>query len=1211
MNAYTFHITLYDLLLQGTVMVGLTFALLLSFTKRTDRAANRFLGLALGTIVLQLVWLLGIDIGVSAYFPSWSWLPLQFSLALGPLIYFFVLKMTRPEYKFRWRGLQHFSPLLLQWGGLALEVRESIWTGAATYDTLTFQQLNLIVQLLAFISVVTYLYLCRRLVENYYRRLKFNQVSDRARYGLRWLQQLLRHFGWLWLLWIPYTAVVYFYGHDQSSPIVCGPLYLLLAIVFTRISIVIYLRPEAVVQVEAPKFLKLPPPSEIKQSGTWLKKAMKDGRYYQEPELSLSALAEKLELHPHELSRIINTALKKNFNDFINEYRVAEVIRKMQDPAYYRITLLGMAFDAGFNSKATFIRAFKQLTGKNPAEYKREREKEVSTYHLQPHSPPVVIISNQQTAYKWSERKLNRNFMFRNYLKTAWRSLRRHQSYTAINITGLTVGIAACLLIFLVVRYETGFDTFHAKKDRIYRLIGFNTKPSLSFQTGVPFPLPEALRLDLPQLEGVATILRNEGSLFSADGKKFKEEETYYAEPSFFDTFDFGWLAGDKKTALTEPNTVALTRSEADKFFGDWHRAIGKTIRYKNNTNLKVTGILQDMPPNTDFPLKIVISYASMRAKGGENFGNMQNWGLVLGENYCFIELPAGANVHAYERQLDAFISRHDPGDYKKGLRTQLQPLTAMHYDTRLDIFTGHHFSKQLLNAISLIGVFLLLIACVNFINLATAQAVNRSQEVGIRKVLGGRRAQLVLQFMSETGIITLSAILLALVVSWLALPFVNSLLEIRLNAQFILEPVVLAFLGFLWLAVTFLSGFYPAMVLSGFNPISALKNKFNKVSSGGISLRRALVVMQFCIAQLLIIGILVMISQLNYFKNKSLGFDKTAVITVPIPGDSLSKTRMAFFRNELEQQPGIKGLSYSSYSPVDEDGWLSEIHFDHSIKETDFAVNLKWADADHFKLYQFTFLAGKPYAPSDTLSGYVVNEAMVKKLGLASPQQAIGQTIGLWNNRHFTGPITGVVRDYNVGSLKDAVPPVLMANQKSLYGTLNIKIAQTDLKATLSGIENKYNAAFPNALYEYHFIDEQVARFYKTDTRLSQLYQVFAGIAIFISCLGLFGLVSFMAVQRTKEVGIRKTLGASVSHIVYLFSKEFTLLVLVAFAISAPIGWYLMNKWLEAYTFRIKLGPGIFLLAIMLSVAIAWLTVGYKALQAALVNPVKSLKSE
>jgi putative ABC transport system permease protein len=1173
LNPHLLHIDLYELASLGIIFTGLNFALLLWFTRRSNQAANRFLALAICCVVSWLVWLLCTDMRPDSRFP--------FLLALGPLIYFYVLKITYPEFKIRLKDLLHFGPLLLALGFRVLP-------GAAV------------------VSVSIYLLLSHRLIAHFYARLEFTG-GDRYRQELRWLQHLISGFGVGWLLWIPFTVAADYY--HLGTP-VYQPLYLLTGAMTIWMAATAFSRPEARIPAAAPSFLKPALPADLKRKGAWLKKVMQTNFYYRDMELSLGSLAEKLDLNPHELSRIVNTVLKKSFNDFINEYRVADVIRRMQDPANDHLTLLGIAYESGFNSKTSFNRIFKQMTGKNPEDYKAELKKQAPSYNLGLQRSPAAVISFQQTMPHWSAEKLNRNTMFKNYLKTAWRSLRRHQSFTAINITGLTVGIAACLLIFLVVRYETSFDTFHAKKDNIYRLTGVVTKPSLGFQTGVPFPLPEALRLDFPQLPGIASILRNEGSLFSVDHKKFKEDETYYADPAFFETFDFPWLAGNK-TSLAEPNTVVLTRSEAGKFFGDWHQAMGKTIRYKNSANLKVSGILEDVPPNTDFPLKIVISYASMQVKGAENFSNRQNWGLVLGENYCFVVLPKGAIVSTYEKQLDAFTQRHNPGAYKAGQRTQLQPLTAMHYDTRLDIFTGHPFSKQLLNAISLIGLFLLLIACVNFINLATAQAVNRSKEVGIRKVLGSRRKQLVLQFMSETGIITLCAILLALVLSWLALSPVNRLLDIRLNAALILEPITLAFLGLLWLAVTFLSGFYPAMVLSGFNPISALKNKFTSVSPGGISLRRALVVMQFCIAQLLIIGILVMISQLNYFKNKSPGFDKTAVITLPLPNDSLSKTKLAFFQNELQQQPGVKALSYSSYSPVDEDGWLSGIHFERAQKETDFTVNLKWADAGHFKLYQFAFLAGRPYAASDTLSGYVVNETLVKKLGLASPQQAIGKTIGLWNNRHFTAPIVGVVRDYNVGSLKDAVPPVLMANQKSLYGTLNIKIRQADIRETLSGIERSYNKAFPDALYEYHFIDEQIAHFYKTETRLSQLYQVFAGIAIFISCLGLFGLVSFMAVQRTKEVGIRKTLGASAGHIVYLFSKEFTLLVLVAFAISAPVGWYLMHKWLESYVFRIRLGPGIFLLAMLLSVVIAWLTVGYKALKAALANPVSSLRSE
>ncbi|WP_214070201.1 ABC transporter permease [Mucilaginibacter sp. dw_454] len=801
--------------------------------------------------------------------------------------------------------------------------------------------------------------------------------------------------------------------------------------------------------------------------------------------------------------------------------------------------------------------------------------------------------------------------MIKNYIKTAWRSIRRHQLYTAINIAGLTVGIAACLLIFLVVRYETSFDTFHQKKDRIYRVIEVSTKPVVSYGTGVSFPIPGALRVDFPTLPQVATILRNEGNFFSVNNKKFKEDEAYYAEPQFFDMFDFNWLAGDKKTALTEPNTVALTRSEADKFFGDWRHATGKTISYKGKTDLKVTGILEDMPANTDFPLKIVVSYATMRSKGGENYDSMQNWGATFGENYCFLTLPTGAGAGNYEQQLNAFIQRHNPYDYKKGLRIQLQPLTEMHYDARMDIFTAHPFSKQLINAISLIGLFLVIIACVNFINLSTAQAINRSKEVGIRKVLGSGRKQLALQFISETAIVTFVAMVLAVVVSWATLPFLDQLLDIKLNEQVLFNPAVLIFLGLLWVTVTLLSGFYPALVLSGFNPVTALKNKISAAGSGGLSLRRTLVVLQFCIAQVLIICTLVMISQLNYFKNKPLGFNKNAVVVINIPQDSLSQSKYSFLQTELRQQPGVKNVSFSGYSPVDDNAWFTGIQFNHVHKETDFAVSLKWADADFFKLYQLHFLAGKPYAASDTVQGYVVNETLIRKLGITNPQQAIGKYISLWNNKHLEAPIVGVVKDYNVASFKDAVPPVLMASHKNAYGVLNMKIDQANIQQTLAVVESKWKATFPDALYEYHFIDDQVAHFYQADIRLSLLYQVFAGIAIFISCLGLFGLVSFMAVQRTREVGIRKTLGASVGHIVYLFSKEFTLLIIVAFAISAPVGWYLADKWLQSYTFRIELKPAIFLLVMAITIMMAWLTVGYKAFKTAMINPVKSLKSQ
>jgi putative ABC transport system permease protein len=808
--------------------------------------------------------------------------------------------------------------------------------------------------------------------------------------------------------------------------------------------------------------------------------------------------------------------------------------------------------------------------------------------------------------------------MIRNYIKTAWRNLLRNKSYAAINIIGLAIGIASCMLIFLIIQFESSFDKFHSKKDHIYRVLTvFNNPDGVHPSSGTPLPIAEGLRIDFPQLKEVAAILRNDGSHYSIGNsskgeaiKKFKENDAYYAEPQFFNIFDFGWLAGDKKTALSEPNTVVLTQDEAEKFFGNWHDAIGKIIRYENKTDLKVTGILKNTPANTDFPLKLVVSYATMTTKGGDFYGNRQDWVSTFGDHNCYVVLPDNISAAQFDKNLKAFVKKHKPADYVKD-GFQLQALADMHYNTDVSVYSYHPFSKQLLNAISLIGLFLLIIACVNFINLATAQAVNRSKEVGIRKVLGSNRNQLVMQFISETLIITLFAVVLAVALAEIALPMLNKLLEIKLTNAFIIDPVLLSFLLGIIISVTLLSGLYPAMVLSGFNPISALKNKIVAGRTSGISLRRALVVFQFCIAQVLVIGTLVIIHQMSYFKNKSLGFDKDAILTVPFPGDSLSKSKLSTLRDQLLSQPGIKDVSYSFASPSDDNGWGSDFKYNNSPKQTNFSAQLKWADAEYFNLYKLQFIAGQPYSKGDTIHGYVVNETLIKKLGILDPREAIGKYIKLWDDKKKYAPITGVVKDFNIGSLKNPIQPVLMSSWKNVYQKINIKVQPQNITQTLASIEKLWNNTFPDGMYEYQFLDEKIASFYKSEDQLSQLYKIFAGIAIFISCLGLYGLVSFMAVQRTKEVGIRKTLGASVASIVYLFSKEFTLLIIIAFAFSAPIGWYFMNKWLQDFTYHIPLGPGIFLLAIIASVAIAWITVGYKAIMAALANPVKSLRSE
>jgi len=477
--------------------------------------------------------------------------------------------------------------------------------------------------------------------------------------------------------------------------------------------------------------------------------------------------------------------------------------------------------------------------------------------------------------------------------------------------------------------------------------------------------------------------------------------------------------------------------------------------------------------------------------------------------------------------------------------------------------------------------------------------------------VLGSNRNQLVVQFISETFIITLFAIILGTAIASLSRPFFEHLLGIQLDPVFMLSPSVLLFLMALLVGVTLLAGFYPAIVLSGFNPIAALKNKINAGRANGVNFRRALVVLQFCIAQVLVIGMLVIISQMNYFKNQPLGFAKDAILNVSLPNDSLSMKKFGSLRDELLQLPNVSAVSYSFVSPSDHTGWNSDFHWNNSTKKTDFYARLVWADHNYFDLYKLQFVAGHAYPESDTVRGYVMNETMVKKLGLRSPEEAIGKHIKLWDDNKSYAEVVGVVKDYNTSSLREAIPPVLMMAGNQNYQLINIKLKTANMGGTLASIEHLWNQTFPTYMYEYDFLDKKIAGFYKTEDQLSTLYKIFAGIAIFISCLGLYGLISFMAVQRVKEVGIRKTLGASVGNIVYLFSKEFTVLIIAAFVISAPIGWYFMHKWLQGFAYKTPLGPGIFILAMVVSVVIAWLTVGYKAISAALANPVKSLRSE
>ena len=802
--------------------------------------------------------------------------------------------------------------------------------------------------------------------------------------------------------------------------------------------------------------------------------------------------------------------------------------------------------------------------------------------------------------------------MFKNYLKTAFRNLKRNKSYAIINVLGLTVGIAASLLIFLVIQYETSFDNFHKKKDKIYRIATeFHTQDGVGYSDGVSFPVAAAMRIDFPQIKEVAAIFRNGDQVTIEQGdrqlKKLREDNFYYAEPEFFKMFDFEWLAGSPQNSLKDPHSAALTQATAEKFFGDWRSAIGKTFKYGNKTLYKVTGILKNIPSNTDFPLSVVVGYSALENTYIKN--NLNDWVSTFGGAYTFVVLPAAMSPSHLDEQLKGFAKKHKPAEYAKDAFVT-QPLSEIHFDDRFGNFRGHTFSHSLIKALAFIGLFLILIACVNFINLATAQAVNRSREVGVRKVLGSSRRQLAFQFLGETVFITITAVVLAVLVAEITLPLLNKLLETKMTMSLIFNPWLVLFILILTISVTILSGLYPAIILSGFNPITALKSKITSKMVGGISMRRVLVVLQFAIAQILIIGMLIVVSQMNFFRNASLGFDKAAIINVPMPGDSLSKTKVDYMRNRLLANNNILNASFSFGSPSSDGNWNSDFKFDHATKSTNFSANLKWADTGYFKTYNLQFVAGRPYYASDTVREFVVNETLLRKLGINDPQAAIGKEINFWDGNK-AARIVGVIRDFNSYSLREPMAPVVLSTWKDVYQTINIKIKPGTEKAVLPFIEKLWSENFPDYVYDYKFLDDTIASFYKQENQLSILYKIFAAIAIFISCLGLYGLVSFMAVQRTKEVGIRKVLGASARHIVYLMSKEFTLLIIIAFAISAPVAYYIMHKWLQNYTYRIPLSASIFLLAIVGSIIIAWITVGQRAIKSALANPVKSLRTE
>ena len=809
--------------------------------------------------------------------------------------------------------------------------------------------------------------------------------------------------------------------------------------------------------------------------------------------------------------------------------------------------------------------------------------------------------------------------MLRNYIKTAFRNLGRRKNYTIINIAGLAAGIAICLVLFIVIRYEMSFDDYHGKKDRIYRVLTeyhHADAPDIFYGRGIPYPMPVGLKANFPQVETLAPVYAdNNDQLLITDEngsiiKKFKEENgVFFTTPSFFSIFDFPLLSGSY-TTLKEPNNVLIAKETAEKYFGDWKTAMGKTIRLKSSYGddvLKVSGILATIPANTDFQFKLAVAYGT--GFTGNYIAKSTNWDGTGSAFGCYLLLRHNTSVGNFNQQLRAYSKKVKSPENKDS--HIIQPLKAVHYDTQAGNNSNNTISRELLNALWLIGAFILLIACVNFINLSTAQAVNRSKEVGIRKVLGSNRQSLKIQFLTETFLIVVISVLAAVGIAIITVPLVGKMLDMSISFNVFVNPMIVLFLLILTVVVTILAGFYPSIVLAKFNPVTALKNKMTERSLKGISLRRGLVVFQFVIAQALIIGTLIIIKQMNYFTSQPLGFEKEAIINVPFPSDSANISKLDYLRSELSVIKGVQQVSFSSNTPVEDnnDSWTT-FRFDHAAKETDFYAINKSTDYEYVPTYRLPLVAGRNLQPSDTVREFLVNETLVKSLGITDPQLVLNKEIDLWNGQ-FKGVVVGILKDFHDRSFRTGIAPLMMTTYKGWYNSAGIKLSSEHALATVEAIEKTWNRIFPDFVFEYKFLDDKIESFYKEENRLSYLYRIFAAIAIFLSCLGLYGLASFMAVQRIKEVGIRKVLGASVSNVIYLFSKEFIILIAIAFVIASPIAWYFMDDWLRDYPYRINLSWWIFLAGGIGAIIIALITVSFQAIKAAIANPVKSLRTE
>jgi len=789
--------------------------------------------------------------------------------------------------------------------------------------------------------------------------------------------------------------------------------------------------------------------------------------------------------------------------------------------------------------------------------------------------------------------------MFKTYFKLAYRNIIKDKAYSIINITGLAIGLASSILILLWVQNELSYDSFHKNAHQVYRVAGNlgELKSAVS-----PAALPAALQAQMPVVKNTVRLSAvSTSALFAMGDKKFEEMRVFYADPSFLDVFSFPLVEGDRATALKQIDGVLITQEMATKYFGA-ENPVGKILRKNNAENVVVTGVLANVPANSDMKFDFIMPMASLaRSNDDLKQNRWDNFNF-----FTYIQLdknfdPTPENLKAMETQINRLYSKHVP---EMKATFQLQPLTKIHLaPARLIDFPGHG-NGQYVDIFFIIAVLILVVACINFMNLATARSARRAKEIGLRKVAGAIRAQLIFQFLSESVFIAFVSLLLALGMVWLFLPAFNSLADRQLsidvsNAKFWLSLAGIAVL------TGVISGSYPALFLSGFNPVKVLKGNV-KSMGGNLLFRNALVVTQFMVSIILLVGTMVIYNQLKFIKERDPGFEKSNLVYMPATGDSYSQVQA--LRSALRQNPLTSDFTLISELPTNLGNATVSVDWEGKDPRSQVVIPQIDVNEDFIHVFRMKLLTGRSLSGSIVAdsNNYMVNEKMVALMGLKA-NSAVGKALTFHGRK---GVIAGVVKDFNFKPLQQVIEPLVLTFNR-YGGNVVVRTTPGNTAATIKAlgkISQELNPAYP---FKFDFVDQDLSKLYKGEQQMGNIFNLFAILGIFISCLGLYGLSAFMAEQRTKEIGVRKVLGASIANLVYLLSAGVTRLILIAIVIAIPVSWYAVNSWLTGFAYHINVSWVVFLIAAVAALGIAWLTVSYESIKAAIVNPIKSLRTE